>query len=76
MLLRDHERLSASHEPEQLNQAVFALIRARKAIGDARIAVAHARRLNAENKATEKRLETIGKRLEKEHARFPLLVMG
>lgn len=73
--LADHEKLEASYSPEQLNQPVFALIRARKALNDAIIAVSNASRKCSEKHNVRDRLVSIGSELKQQHARFPLTIV-
>lgn len=63
-LLADHEKLEASHDPSQVNQPLFALIKARKALNDARLMCQYAKRFQDAEKtdrgeATAKRLSEI-----------------
>jgi len=74
-LLADHEKLEASHEPDQINQGVFSLIRARKAINDALLAVQFCKRLHKEDSATFGRLIALTERLGECHKDFPLTIL-
>jgi hypothetical protein len=74
-LLADHEKLEASHTPEQINQGVFALIRARKAVHDALLSVCFCQRLHREDGATHGRLAALAERLTACHADFPLTIL-
>ena len=75
-LLADHERLDATHDPSQINQPLFALIRARKAIGDARLALHKARLLFKDNILVSDRLESIAAQLSEEMRRYPVSIVG
>jgi hypothetical protein len=74
-LLADIERIAATHEESQVNQGVLALVRARKALMDARLAVINAKRLYPEKPELNERLESIASDLFAQHARFPLTVL-
>lgn len=74
-LLADHEKLEASHAPDQINQGVFALIRARKAINDALLAVQFSKRIYKEDSATNSRLAALAERLAECHKDFPLTIL-
>lgn len=72
-LLADHERLAATHTPEQINQPLFALIRARKAINDARIMV-NAAKVHSSDERVRERLTTLSRDLAVISERFPLTI--
>ncbi len=74
-LLADHEKLARSHTPEQVNQPLFALIRARKALNDARLACQAARALNASNDAVVLHLSAFMQTLGEMNERFPLTIL-
>jgi hypothetical protein len=76
-LLADHDKLAASHDPSQINQPLFALIRARKAIGDARLACLFAKRLyvHADKPELLERLTQVAAALEAVHTAFPLTIL-
>ena len=73
-LLADHQKLEHNHEPAEINQPLFALIKARKAVNDAMIACAYARRLNSNLPKTVRRLDSLVRSLRTAHDRFPLSV--
>jgi len=73
-LLADHEALLRTHVPSEINQSLFALIRARKALGDARLALATARRLAVRPEVKE-RLTELSLSLTSAHDRFPLTLL-
>ncbi len=73
-LLADHEKLEAHHTPEQINQPLFALIKARKALSDAHIACNCAKR-KSESYAVTSRLNQIMAMLRSLHEEFPLTIL-
>ncbi len=75
-LLQDFERLESNHAPDQINQPLFALIRARKALGDARLAIHAARSKNVGNAAVFYRLNDLSHAIRQLQADFPLSVIG
>lgn len=75
-LLADHERLASTHDAAQLNAPLFALIRARKALNDARLSLRAARLLHKGNQRLCDRLESISAALAIEGKRFPLSIVG
>lgn len=77
-ILAEHERLEESHTHEQINQPLFALVRARKAVNDARLACLYARKLHLPEKSARlrDRLESISENIKLEMDRFPLTIVG
>lgn len=75
-LLADHEKLEATHGAEQVNQPLFALIKARKALTDARLALDRAAQFYAALPTVRDRLSSISAALKQEHERFPLHVIN
>lgn len=73
-LLRDFQRLEASHRQDELRRDIFSLIAARKALGDARIAVSAAKRFQ-KDAAVIRRLDELLVSLAAELEDFPLTVV-
>jgi hypothetical protein len=71
-LLQDYIHLETNHSIDEINQPLFSLIKARKAINDAFIACSAARRLNTRNPKVSKRLQSLSRKLSKLHTDFPL----
>jgi hypothetical protein len=75
-LLQDFERLEATHSPEEVNQPLFALIRARKALGDARLHCRWASKQHPANAPLQERLAAISSALANAIECFPLSILG
>lgn len=73
--LRDHERMERAHLPDQINQPLFALIKARKALYDAKLSISAAKRWFGDKENVRERLDSISAAIEREHDRFPLTVL-
>lgn len=73
-LLRDFQRLEATHRQDEVRRDVFSLIAARKALGDAKIAVGAAKRFQ-KDEAVIGRLDELLVSLEAEMEDFPLTVL-
>lgn len=73
-LLADYKKLSAMPE-DQVNQPLLALIKARKAIMDARLACQHARRFYKTKESVYSRLLEFSGTLEVMHNAFPLTLL-
>lgn len=73
-LLADHEKLERTHTRAEINQAIFSLIKARKAISDARIFIHAASRANDDKLDVVKQLAAIKQLLNQAHEMFPLSV--
>lgn len=74
-LLADHEVIERCHSEEEINQPLFALIKARKAINDARLCCRYARALNKDREKVVGRLEELAKELANMEPRFPLTIL-
>lgn len=74
-LLAGHEKLEQCYKPEEINQGIFALIKARKAIFDAHIAVHAAKKHFVDKPHVKERLSLIGNALMCEHDNMPLTVV-
>lgn len=75
-LLADAAALESTHAPEQINQPLFALIRARKALNDARLSLMRASQLWASQPAVRDRLVSLAAEMTTAHDRFPLHVIN
>ena len=75
-LLQDFERLEATHSPSEVNQPLFALIRARKALGDARLRCRWASKQHPSNLPLQERLTAIASALANAIECFPLSILG
>jgi len=75
-LLQDHERLAATHDPSQINQPIFALVRARKALMDAILACRFAAKQWEAKPEVRDRLLSIASEVRLSHSRFPLSIIG
>lgn len=73
-ILADHEKLERCCNESEINQAVFSLIKARKAINDARLAVSAAKRRQTKQPAID-RLTEISNALTEAHDNFPLTIL-
>ena len=74
-LLADIERIAATHQESQVNQGVLSLIRARKAINDALLAVRAATKHYPKNEMVRNDLERIGMELKAAHDDLPLTIL-
>lgn len=76
-LLAKHEVLAATHAPEELNEPLFALMRARKTLNDTRIAFALVRRLHAGKRPdVAERISELSLTLAKVADDFPLSIVN
>lgn len=73
-ILADHEKLERCYDPSEVNQSVFTLIKARKAINDARLAVLTAKRRQTKQPTID-RLTEIYETLTQAHNNFPLTIL-
>lgn len=74
-LMRDYQRLEQSHRDEEVRKDLFTLIAARKALGDAKIALGAARRFQRD-KRTADRLESLSSEITALVERFPLVIVN
>lgn len=74
-LLADYQMLEKHHGEHEINQPLFALIQARKAINDARLCCRYARGLNKDKEKVVERLEELAKELAAMEPRFPLTIL-
>lgn len=74
-LLESHQKMIATYKPPELNQPIFALMRARKALHDALLSVQFARRLYDKGTPVAERLDSMITALKSEHVNFPLTML-
>lgn len=75
-LLASIEGHAARYGTDTVNEGVLALVRARKAINDARLSCLAAARCEKLNGITRDRLCSIAAAIEGEHDRFPLTILA
>lgn len=73
-LMQDFQRLEASHRADEVRRDLFSLIAARKALGDAKIAVGDALRYQTNERVKDK-LEVLVNTLRDELDEFPLTII-
>lgn len=74
-ILASIESCAARDGEATVNEGILCLVRARKALNDARLACLFARRFHAGRIDVRQRLESIAAQLKLEHNRFPLTIL-